>query len=93
MTSAMAVAALRESDAATAAELEGIAAERAASLGVDITVVDREGDPYRHIVQAAREYKADLIVLGASTSLGHRVAGSLGVRLVKTKLCPVLVVP
>jgi nucleotide-binding universal stress UspA family protein len=91
--SAMATASLRESDAATALELEGIAAERAASLGADITFLDREGDPYEHIVQAAREYKVDLIVLGASMSLAHRFARSLGVRLVKARICPVLVVP
>jgi nucleotide-binding universal stress UspA family protein len=92
-TSAMATASLRESDATTALELAGIAAERAAALGVDITFLNREGDPYEHIIQAAREYKVDLIVLGASMSLTHRFAGSLAVRLVKARLCPVLIVP
>ena len=33
------------------------------------------------------------IVVGASTSPAHRIAGSLGVRLVKAKICPVTVVP
>jgi nucleotide-binding universal stress UspA family protein len=87
-TSAMAIAAQRESDA-TALDLTAAAAERAAALGVPITVLDLEGDPYQHIIQAAREYKADLVVLGASTSLAHRLAGSLGVRLVKARLGPV----
>jgi hypothetical protein len=36
-TSVMAIVSLRESDATTAPELAGIAAERAAALGVDIT--------------------------------------------------------
>ena len=92
-TAAMAIAALRESDAATALELEGLAAERASSLGVDITFLDRDGDPYENVVRAARQYEVDLIVVGASMSLGHRFAGALGVRLVRARLCPVLVVP
>ena len=91
--SAMAIAAQRESGAATALDLTAIAAERAATLGVPVTVLDREGDPYQHIIRAALEYKADLVVLGASTSLANRLAGSLGVRLVKARFCPVLVVP
>jgi nucleotide-binding universal stress UspA family protein len=92
-TAAMAIASLRESNAATALELEGMAAERASSLGVDITFLNRDGDPYKNVVRTARQYTVDLIVVGASTSLGHRFAGSLGVRLVKARLCPVLVVP
>jgi nucleotide-binding universal stress UspA family protein len=92
-TAAMAIASLRESDAATALELEGMAAERASSLGVDITFLNRDGDPYKNVVRTAQQYTVDLIVVGASTSLGHRFAGSLGVRLVKARLCPVLVVP
>jgi nucleotide-binding universal stress UspA family protein len=90
---AVAITSLRESDAAMALELQGMAAERASPLGPDITFLDRDGDLYQNIVTTARQRMADLIVVGASMSLGHRLAGSLGVRLVKARLCPVLIVP
>lgn len=92
-TSAFAAAPLREYEEETARDLAALATERAASLGVPITFLHRSGDPYHEIIRAARENRADLIVVGASTSLTHQVAGSLSGRLVRARLCPVLVVP
>ncbi|MEV6208451.1 universal stress protein [Kitasatospora sp. NPDC051914] len=51
------------------------------------------GDPYSGLVRAADELKADAVVVGASESAGHRIIGSVAVRLVKAGRWPVTVVP
>lgn len=51
------------------------------------------GDPYTGLVTAADELKADAVVVGASESAGHRIVGSVAVRLVKAGRWPVTVVP
>ncbi|MEU5403528.1 universal stress protein [Streptomyces sp. NPDC005963] len=51
------------------------------------------GDPYGGLVTAADDLKADAVVVGASESAGHRLAGSVAVRLVKAGRWPVTVVP
>ncbi|WP_329025498.1 universal stress protein [Streptomyces sp. NBC_00690] len=51
------------------------------------------GDPYGGLVAAADELKADAVVVGASESAGHRLVGSVAVRLVKAGRWPVTVVP
>ncbi|MEU3187938.1 universal stress protein [Streptomyces sp. NPDC006923] len=51
------------------------------------------GDPYSGLVTAADELKADAVVVGASESAGHRIVGSVAVRLVKAGRWPVTVVP
>ncbi|MEI7033439.1 universal stress protein [Streptomyces pratensis] len=51
------------------------------------------GDPYGGLVTAADELKADAVVVGASESAGHRLVGSVAVRLVKAGRWPVTVVP
>ncbi|MFI1469130.1 universal stress protein [Streptomyces wuyuanensis] len=51
------------------------------------------GDPYNGLVTAADELKADAVVVGASESAGHRIVGSVAVRLVKAGRWPVTVVP
>ncbi|TJZ57065.1 universal stress protein [Streptomyces piniterrae] len=51
------------------------------------------GDPYSGLVQMADELKADAVVVGASESAGHRIMGSVAVRLVKAGRWPVTVVP
>ncbi|MFJ2442849.1 universal stress protein [Streptomyces sp. NPDC087658] len=52
-----------------------------------------QGDPYNGLVGAADELKADAVVVGASESAGHRIIGSVAVRLVKSGRWPVTVVP
>jgi nucleotide-binding universal stress UspA family protein len=52
-----------------------------------------EGDPYNEIVRIAKQVRADTVVIGASESAGHRLIGSLAVRLVRAGLWPVTVVP
>ncbi|MER5890403.1 universal stress protein [Streptomyces sp. NPDC001941] len=51
------------------------------------------GDPYAGLVTAADELTADAVVVGASESAGHRIIGSVAVRLVKAGRWPVTVVP
>jgi nucleotide-binding universal stress UspA family protein len=91
--SAAAGVAMRETSLATAKELIEQARVRSAELGIAATFVERDGDAYEEIVRLAHELRVDGIVVGASTSPGHRIAGSLGVRLVKARVCPVTVVP
>jgi nucleotide-binding universal stress UspA family protein len=72
---------LRQSQ--TLAEAEGIRSE----LQV------RTGEPYQVLSAVAREVRADCVVVGSSASIGHRIAGSLAVRLVRNARWPVTVVP
>jgi nucleotide-binding universal stress UspA family protein len=51
------------------------------------------GDPYGGLAKAADELKADAVVVGASEQAGHRIVGSVAVRLVKAGRWPVTVVP
>ncbi|MFE9095843.1 universal stress protein [Streptomyces sp. NPDC007264] len=51
------------------------------------------GDPYSGLVKAADELRADAVVVGASEQAGHRIVGSVAIRLVKAGRWPVTVVP
>jgi nucleotide-binding universal stress UspA family protein len=51
------------------------------------------GDPYNGLVTAADELKADAVVVGASEQAGHRIIGSVAIRMVKAGRWPVTVVP
>jgi nucleotide-binding universal stress UspA family protein len=51
------------------------------------------GDPYNGLAMAADQLTADAVVVGASERAGHRLIGSVAVRLVKTGRWPVTVVP
>lgn len=52
-----------------------------------------EGDPYRGLVELADRIRADAVVIGASERAGHRILGSVAVRMVKAGRWPVTVVP
>jgi nucleotide-binding universal stress UspA family protein len=67
--------------------------EGAAGRGVEVTFMTAVGDPYHELRRIADEIRADAVVVGASTKTGHRLVGSLAVRLVKTGRWPVTVVP
>ena len=71
------------------AEVE--AAARHHGLPVDFHPV--RGDAFTEITRLADELRADAVVVGASTRLGHRLIGSLAVRLVQAGRWPVTVVP
>ena len=51
------------------------------------------GDPVTGIARVAEERRADTVVVGASHTLGHRLWGATGTRLVRTGRWPVVVVP
>jgi nucleotide-binding universal stress UspA family protein len=65
----------------------------APAYGIDARLEVRIGDPFNAICRSAESHRADEVVVGASTSLGHRVAGSLAVKLVRQAKWPVTVVP
>jgi len=61
--------------------------------GLDARLVVRSGDPMVVLSEVAREVRADAVIVGSSASPGHRIAGSLAVRLVRARRWPVTVVP
>ena len=67
--------------------------ERQAELGIAVTFIATEGDPFSEIRRIADETRADAVVVGASAHAGHRFVGSLAVRLVRAGRWPVTVVP
>lgn len=77
----------------TAADLRQEAENAAREHGISITFVATRGDSFAELRRIARENCADAIVVGASTKAGHRIMGSLAVRLVRDSKWPVTVVP
>jgi nucleotide-binding universal stress UspA family protein len=76
-----------------AEELSARASEVARELGISMTFVTAHGDPFHEIDRVAHETRADAVVVGASLKAGHRLLGSLAVRLVRAGKWPVTVVP
>ena len=77
----------------TAEEMERRAAVIGDELGISITFIAAKGDPFSEICRIADEVRADAIVVGASSHAGHKLIGSLAVRLVRANKWPVTVVP
>jgi nucleotide-binding universal stress UspA family protein len=86
------VAAEAEAHQQIAAELRAQVEEGARERGIDITFIQAHGDPYTEIRRIADEVRADAIVVGASMKAGHKLIGSLAVRLVRAGKWPVTVV-
>ena len=86
-------AAERESLEEVAADLRAQAEERSRELGISVTFVTAHGDPFAELARIADETRADAVVVGASAKAGHRLIGSLAVRLVRAGRWPVTVVP
>lgn len=76
-----------------AKDLAERARQIAGELGISVTFIAAHGDAYHEIVRVAKEVRADAIVVGASLKAGHRLMGSLAVRLVRAGKWPVTVVP
>ena len=66
------------------------AAER---LGISVEFVAVDGDAFAELVRVADRVRADAVVVGASSKAGHRLIGSIAVRLVRAARWPVTVVP
>ena len=66
---------------------------RMPELGVAWELRAVTGDVAAEITRYADKVRADAVVVGASAQFGHRIAGSVAVRLVKARRWPVIVVP
>jgi nucleotide-binding universal stress UspA family protein len=86
-------AAQREAVGQIADDLRRRAEEGSRYLGIRITFIATEGDAYTELRRIADEIRADAVVVGASAKAGHRLVGSLAVRLVRAGRWPVTVVP
>ena len=56
----------------------------ATKLGVRVDFLHLRGDPAEQLVHAAHNTHADIISVGRSTNLRHRLAGSLGRKLTRS---------
>lgn len=75
-----------------AEELADEVARRADMLGIEVRFVRGMGDAPRVLADVARSERADLMVVGRSARMLHRLAGSVSRRLVLNRESPVLVV-
>ena len=83
----------RQASGQIADDMRRRAEEAARDLGIPITFIATEGDPYTELRRIADEIRVDAVVVGASAKAGHRLIGSLAVRLVRAGRWPVTVVP
>ena len=65
----------------------------AAYAGIPVHFVVAHGDPYAEICRIAEQERVDAVIVGASAHAGHRLVGSLAVRLVRAGKWPVTVIP
>ena len=87
------VAAQLEALDEVAADLRQRTHDWSREVGVDLTFIATRGDAFTELRRIADEIRADAVVVGASTKTGHRLVGSLAVRLVRANRWPVTVVP
>jgi nucleotide-binding universal stress UspA family protein len=74
-------------------ELQDQVIGAAKTRGVSVELVIGRGDAFTELTRIATEVRADAVVVGASTRAGHRLAGSMAVKLVRAKRWPVTVLP
>ncbi len=86
-------AAVDEAQHDVAEELREQVENGAAQAGIRARFIERRGDPFTEISKVCTKVIADAVVVGSSTSQGHRLVGSIGIRLVRAGLWPVTVVP
>jgi nucleotide-binding universal stress UspA family protein len=87
------VAARHQAFRQAAEDMRQRAEEVSSELGISVTFIAAEGDPFTELRRIADETRADAVVVGASAHAGHRLVGSLAVRLVRAGRWPVTVVP
>jgi nucleotide-binding universal stress UspA family protein len=83
----------RDAAAEIDAELRRELAPAAERLGMQIEYRRVDGDPVTELSRIADELPADALLVGGSEQAGHRVIGSVAVRLVRQGRWPVTVVP
>lgn len=74
-------------------ELRRSVEDAARQFGIDTEFRIERGDAYSVLVRIAEDVRADAVVVGASAGAGHRVVGSIALRLVRAGRWPVTVVP
>lgn len=93
----MAGAALAQMGRDTAADLSRQIRDNAPRIAQGelpkIDFIVEPGDPFHGLVRVADRLRADVVVIGGSKQTGHRIVGSVAVRLVKAGHWPVTVVP
>lgn len=74
-------------------ELEGLARTCEEEQGVKAEIAMREDIPYKAICDFAKEWNADVVVMGTHgrTGLAHALTGSVAERVVRMAPCSVLV--
>ena len=87
------IAARHQAFSQAADDMRRQAEEVSGELGISVTFIAAEGDPFTELRRIADETRADAVVVGASAQAGHRLVGSLAVRLVRAGRWPVTVVP
>lgn len=72
--------------------LKSVNEETQGKISVEAIVV--QGVPFAEIIRAAKDYNADLIVIGTHgrTGLAHAVMGSVAEKVVRKSPCPVLTI-
>lgn len=93
LSPAVASAFEHEATAHLHAELSDQIRSFAEELDVPVTFVKTFGDPYTTLRDSADRCQADMVVVGASQQAGHRFAGSVATKLIRSGHWPVLVVP
>ena len=83
----------RDAAAQVDAELRRELEPAAVRLGIEVEYRRVAGDPVAQLSRIADELPADAVLVGASEKAGHRVIGSVAVRLVRMGRWPVTVVP
>ena len=91
--SGLATTAVLEAQDDLARQLRAELTKQSGIWGVTAELVVRNGDPLTVLSEVAKETRADAVIVGSSASVGHRIAGSLAVRLVRCGRWPVTVVP
>ena len=86
------VAAMERSNAEQARILEAEIRHRGAELGVEVSFRHVRGDAADRLKEIARNAGADVIAVGRSTKLCHRLMGSLGRRLARDRSAPIVVI-
>jgi len=92
-TSGSAAATVAQAHDAVEQELREAIAQRGPSLNLDVHLVVRTGEPYTELIEVAQQVRADAVIVGRSTKVLHRIAGSLAIKLVRSGRWPVTVVP
>ncbi len=66
--------------------------EDLAKEGIKVEVFVKFGEPYKEIIETAKELGTTTIVIGAYSSVSQKALGSVGEKIIAHSFCPVLVV-